>query len=65
MELTPISSSMIEQGSKLQNVGIAVLDQQLEAFDASGVMMAEMLDSMPMPVPSLDPNVGQNFNASV
>ena len=65
MDLTEIAamSSYMSQSSALQSVGYAMMDMSMNADKVQGAEMVNMINSAP--APSLDPNVGTNFNASV
>lgn len=65
MELSEIAnlSTTMSQASALQAVGMSVMDMALSADQQNGMATVSLINSAPRP--SLDPNVGTLFNASV
>mgnify|MGYP000511458798 CR=1 FL=1 len=65
MDLTEIAamSSYMSQANTLQSVGYAMMDMSMNTDKIQGAEMVNMINSAP--APSLDPNVGINFNASI
>lgn len=62
MDIANASTSM-SQISALQSVGYAVMDMALDADMQEGAATIGLINTAPRP--SLDPNVGTLFNASV
>jgi len=65
MDLTTVAamSTQMSQAGLLQQVGMAVMDMAMDSDKMMANATAELISSAP--VPSLDPNVGTLFNASV
>lgn len=62
MSIASLSMSMY-QTQALSQVGTAVLDMSLDSARTQGASMVSALEQLPSP--SLDPNVGTRFDASV
>lgn len=67
MNISQISSGMIEQSGALQQIGIAMLGKQLDAATSDGAMIAASLASMPSPSleSMVDPSVGGNIDLRI
>lgn len=67
MNLSQISSGMIDQSGGLQQVGIAMFGKQLDTATASGAMLAASLSSMPAPSleSSVNPAIGGNIDLRI
>ena len=65
MNLTSVAaaSTLGSQGSLLQQVGMSVMNMSMDADQIQGAREVAMIQSAP--APSLDPNVGTRFDASV
>ena len=67
MNISQISSGMIEQSGALQQIGIAMLGKQLDAATSDGAMIAASLSSMPSPSleSMVNPSVGGNIDLRI
>ena len=67
MNISQISSGMIEQSGALQQIGIAMLGKQLDTANADGAMIAASLAAMPSPSleSMVNPSVGGNIDLRV
>ena len=67
MNISQISSGMIEQSGALQQIGIAMLGKQLDTANADGAMIAASLAAMPSPSleSMVNPSVGGNIDLRI
>lgn len=59
----PALSMALSQNQILNDVGVAMLSKSLDNMQDVGAAMVETIASAP--APSLDPNVGANFDISI
>ncbi len=63
MDVTSVANiaTMMSQSKALTEVGYAVMGMQMDNMELEGAEVAQMINS----APSIDPNVGGNFDMSV
>ncbi len=67
MDVTSIANiaTLMSQSQALTEVGYAVMGMQMDNMEMEGAEVAALMNSAPTPAPSLDPNIGGNFDMSV
>ncbi len=59
----PALSMALSQNQVLNDVGVALLSQSLDNMQEAGAAMVATMEAAP--APSLDPNLGANFDISI
>ncbi len=59
----PALSMALSQNQIMNDVGVALLSKSLDNMQEAGAAMVSTIDAAP--APSLDPNVGANFDISI